>query len=273
MQLARVADQPLRWNLNAGRGGNRLPTDHAVAVGGFSRSLAGMSRYAFAGGVAQSLQGVEVLVELGGPVDPAVVLARIGAQLAQLPPVVTERLRQIIVYKGQDVGYDTYWERAYGIKGFQAVAAGGGGQVTFFGGKPYTDGVLFHELGHNLPVSSSAWMDAVRADNATIAALARTGALRPVQFEEIPDPARRERWTPRLAPGGVTPYADGRWGEDVSEALNLLLSEHHYGHPFAQVVDAAGGVRALTFAEAYPARTRLLELAAKHDLDGNGRIG
>ena len=41
----------------------------------------------------------------------------------------------------------------------------------------------------------------------------------------------------------------------------------------AESVDAAGGVHALPFAVAYPARTRLLELATKFDLDGDGDIG
>lgn len=264
----------IRWNPRARRGGHQLPSDRAIEVAGFERSLTfGGARYRFRGGVAQALSGVEVLVEHGGPVPVEQVLARIGAQLAQLPRVVTDRLRQIIVYRGQDAAYDRHWEQAYGIPGFQAVAAGGGGQVTFFGGKPYTDGVLFHELGHNLAVSSSDWRRAMSADDAHIARLATSATLRPVEFEHVPDAERRLRWTPRLSPGGITPYADGRIGEDISEALRMLMSEQHRGHPFAEQVDAAGGVRALAFGDAYPARTALLERVTHVDLDRDGVIG
>jgi hypothetical protein len=270
---ATLAD-PIRWNASAGRGGNRVPAEHGVEVAPFERSLGfGMGRYAFQGGVAQALAGIEVLVERGGPVAPEQVLARIGAQLAALPSALTDRLRQIIVYRGQDTGYDGYWERAYGIPGFQAVAAGGGGQVTFFGGQPYNDGTLFHELGHNLPVSTGEWRRAVAADDRTIAQLAKGATLAPVEFEPVPDPVRRERWTARLAPGGITPYADGRWGEDISEALRMLFSERRFGHAFATSTDAAGGVRELRFGDAYPARTALLERASRTDLDGDGVIG
>lgn len=269
-----LAAEPIRWNAGAGRGGNHVPADHAVEVAAFDRSLSFGSKYRFQGGVAQALSGVEVLVELGGPIPVDQVLARIGAQLAQLPTIVTERLRQIIVYRGQDTAYDRQWEKAYGIPGFQAVAAGGGGQVTFFGGKPYTDGVLFHELGHNLPVSTSDWRRAVDADDAHIAELAKGAAvLRPIEFEDVPDPVRRARWTPRLAPGGITPYADGRWGEDICEALRMLMSEQHKGHAFAERVDAVGGVHALWFGDAYPARTTLLERITQVDLDRDGTIG
>ncbi len=265
---------PIRWNTGAPRGGHRLPTDRAVEVSPFERSLAfGGAKYRFQGGVAQALSGVEVLVEHGGPVPVDQVLARIGAQLAQLPAAVTARLRQIIVYRGQDEAYDRHWEKAYGIPGFQAVAAGGGGQVTFFGGKPYTDGVLFHELGHNLGMNASDWRRAMSADDAHIAKLAANATLRPVEFEHVPDPVRRLRWTPRLAPGGITPYADGRLGEDICEALRMLMSEQHRGHAFAEQVDAAGGVRALAFGDAYPARTALLERVTQVDLDRDGVIG
>lgn len=267
-----IAD-PIVWDPGARRGAQHLPTDAAVEVRAFRRSLSAGGSYAFTGGVAQALQGVEVLVERGGPVDPLEVLARIDRQLAELPAAALERLRQIIVYRTQDTAYDRFWERSYGIPGFQAVAAGGGGQITFFGGKPYTDGVLFHEVGHNLPVSSGQWSDAMRADDRTIAALAVQSSLRPVAFEEVPDEVRRLRWTPRLAPGGITPYAHGRPGEDISEALRMLMSERHHGHAFAEIVDARGGVRALPFSVAYPERTRVLELAARADLDGDGDIG
>lgn len=265
---------PIRWHTGAARGGNHLPTDRAIEVAAFDRSLGfGMGKYHFAGGVAQALSGVEVLVERGGSVAPALVLAKIGAQLAELPSIITERIRQVIVYKGQDDGYDRFWEKRYGIPGFQAVAAGGGGQVTFFGGKPYTDGVLFHELGHNLPVGTGEWQRAVASDDRTIAALAATATLTPVEFEPVPDPVRRERWTPRLAPGGITPYSNGRWGEDICEALRMLVSEQHYGHAFATRTDATGGVHQLAFGDAYPARTALLERITKTDLDRDGTIG
>jgi hypothetical protein len=270
---AMPATDPITWNPGARRGAQHLPTDTTIEVRGFRRSLSSGGAYEFQGGIAQALQGVEVLVERGGPIDPGEVLARIGRQLAQMPSAALEHLRQIIVYRTQDVSYDRFWERRYGIPGFQAVAAGGGGQVTFFGGSPYTDGVLFHEVGHNLPVSSSAWRDAQRADDRTIAELASRGTLRPVEFEHVPDEARRLRWTPRLAPGGITPYAHGRMGEDISEALRMLMSERHRGHAFAQLVDAQGGVRELRFSEAYPERTRILELASGADLDGDGDIG
>ncbi len=275
MQLAAVpiAHAPISWDPEARRGAHRLPTDRAVEVAPFERSLAFGTRYRFQGGLAQAMQGVEVLVEHGGPVPVEQVLARIGAQLAQLPAVTTERLRQIIVYKGQDTGYDRYWERTYGIPGFQAVAAGGGGQITFFGGRPYTDGVLFHELGHNIRVSSGDWRRAVEADDATIAALASRATLRAVQLDEVPDPERRARWTARLLPGGITPYGEKSAGEDISEALRMLMSEQHRGHAFAEQVDAAGGVRALSFGDAYPARTALLERITGVDLDRDGTVG
>jgi hypothetical protein len=278
MQLASIASParsvaPIAWDEGARRGAQHLPTDSTVDVQAFRRSLSWGAAYEFTGGIAQALHGVEVLVERGGSMDPVEVLARIDRQLAELPEAAIARLRQIIVYRTQDTAYDRAWERAYRIPGFQAVAAGGGGQVTFFGGKPYTDGVLFHEVGHNLPVNGSAWNDAMRSDDRTIAALVATGTLRPVAFEDVPDEVRRLRWTPRLAPGGITPYADGRPGEDIAEALRMLMSERHRGHAFAELVDALGGVRQLTFSEAYPARTRVLEVAANADLDGDGDIG
>jgi hypothetical protein len=266
-----TTDAPIHWNAGAGKGGNHVPADHTVEVLGFTRSLGIGSSYQFSGGVAQAMRGVEVLVEQGGPLPVEQVLEGISRQLALLPETMLERIRQIIVYKGQDVGYDKYWERAYGIPNFQAVAAGGGGTITFFGGKPYTDGVLFHELGHNIRVGD--WSAAQRADDRTIAELAKAGTLRYLEFEPVPDPVRRARWTARLAPGGITPYADGRMGEDISEALRMLLSERHRGHAFAESVDAAGGVHALPFSVAYPARTRMLELATNFDLDGDGDIG
>jgi len=134
--------------------------------------------------------------------------------------------------------------------------------------------VLFHEVGHNLPVGGGDWRAAQAADDKRIKELATGATLRPLEFEHVPDEVRRLRWTPRLAPGGITPYADGRQAEDISEALRMLMSERHRGHAFAERVDTAtGGVRALTFGEAYPARTRVLELASKADLDGDGDIG
>ena len=226
--------QAIQWNTGARRGGQNLPTDRSVDVLAFNRSLSSGGSYRFGGGVAQALHGVEVLVEHGGPLEASVVLARIGAQLAQVPPSAFAQLRQIIVYRGQDVAYDSFWERRYQIPGFQAVAAGGGGQVTFFGGKPYTDGVLFHELGHNISVSSGAWRDAVAADDRRLTELSKSATLRAIEFEAIPDPVRRARWTPRLAPGGITPYAEGRTAEDISESLRMLLSERHRGHAFAE---------------------------------------
>jgi hypothetical protein len=134
--------------------------------------------------------------------------------------------------------------------------------------------VLLHELGHNLPISSSEWTRASPADDDVVARLGAGATLRYHEFEPVPDPVRRARWTARLAPGGITPYSDGRMGEDVCEALRMLLSERHRGHAFAERTDnATGGVSALAFAVAYPARTKLLERATKFDLDGDGDIG
>jgi hypothetical protein len=272
--LGSTSDVPIRWNAGAGRGGNHVPSDHAVEVAPFSRSIGFGAAYQFSGGVAQALHGIEVLVERGGPVAVEQVLAGISKQLDEMPAIMLEKLRQIIVYKGQDVAYDRYWEKAYGIPGFQAVAAGGGGQVTFFGGRPYTDGVLFHELGHNLGMGSFEWNRAAKEDDKVVAQLGAGATLRYDEFEPVPDPVRRARWTARLAPGGITPYSDGRPGEDVCEALRMLLSERHRGHAFATRVDnATGGVSALPFSVAYPARTKVLERATNFDLDGDGDIG
>lgn len=267
---------PLKWNDRAPRGGHRLPADRPVEVAAFGRKLVPgwpSDRYRFTGGVAQALRGIEVLVERDGPEAPEAVLARIGAQLDQVPAALTGNLRQIIVYNRQDEFYDRFWERQHGIPGFQAVAAGGEGQVTFFGGRPYTDGVLFHEVAHSLPVSTRAWSEAGAKDNVTLNGLAKSGTLRPRPFEDVPDAARRERWTPRLAPGSVTAYGATAAFEDVAEAMRLLLSERHYGHAFGEVVAADGTVRDLPFSAVYPARTRVLETTARADLDGDGTIG
>ncbi|MCW2923292.1 MAG: hypothetical protein JWM98_696 [Thermoleophilia bacterium] len=266
-----AAATPLPWSQGAGRGGNHLPANHPAQVG--DQSLRFSPRfsdpaYHFAGGTGQTEHGVELLVETGSAPG---VLDGLRAAVAEVPQSILDGVRQVRVLAGHDEGYDRYYEQAYGIPGFHAVAAGGGGAVNFFGGRPYAAGVLFHELGHSLPVSG--WGAAVRADDATIAALAKGGVLAPVEFEPIPDPVRRARWTPRLAPGAVTPYGGSATGEDIAESLHLLLSETHFGHAFATVTPTGGTPRPLTFGEAYPARTAVLERAARSDLDHDGTIG
>lgn len=262
------------WNPGAGRGGNRIPSDRVTEVGAASMRFAPFGpAYRFGSGIAQAVRGVEVFVERGGPLAAEHVLDGLRASLEHVPRVLLDRVAQLRVLARHDEAYDAYYAKVYGIPGFQAVAAGGGGRISMFGGKPYVEGVLFHELGHNLDVSHGAWRDAVRSDDGTIARLRASGALEPWQFEPVPDPVRKARWTPRLAPGPVTPYGGSSTQEDISESLLQLLGEQRFGHAFAVLRAADGTTRAVTFGEAYPARTALLERSARHDLDGDGNLG
>lgn len=271
---AAAAPSPISWSPHAGHGGNRIPTDRVVDVSSASLQFAPFGpAYRFGGGIAQAVRGVEIFVEGGGPYPAADVLEGLRQSLAVVPQVLLDHVDQLRVLARQDDAYDKYYEKAYKIPGFQAVAAGGGGTISFFGGKPYAEGVLFHEIGHNLPVSGGAWRDAVRADDATIAKLAANGKLTPQEFEPIADPVRKARWTARLAPGAVTPYGASSTAEDISEALHFLMKEQRFGHAFATITAADGASRALTFGDAYPARTALLERVAKYDLDADGTIG
>lgn len=269
-----VTAAPASWNPNAGRGAHRLPGSGSIAVGSARLPFApGGPAYAFGGGFAQAIRGVEIFIEAGGAMAPQQQFAELARAFEHVPQALLDNVRQLRILARQDTAYDRYFERAYGIPGFQAVAAGGGGSITMFGGRPYTEGVLFHELGHNLSLSSREWRDAVRTDDAKLLELAKLGTLAANPFEFVPDPVRRARWSPRLAPGAVTPYGASAIGEDIAEALHLLMSERRFGHGFASITDASGATRALTFGEAYAARTRVLERAARVDLDGDGDIG
>ncbi|MCW2960489.1 MAG: hypothetical protein JWM90_876 [Thermoleophilia bacterium] len=269
-----AAAEPLRWNPSAGRNAHRLPTDHVIEVGDaklkFSPGWTDPA-YRFTGGIAQAARGAELFVEAGGPFAADGVLTDLRRALDEVPQPMLDGVNQIRVLARQDEAYDRYFAKAYGIPGFQAAAAGGGGTITFFGGKPYSTGTLFHELAHNLGVGG--WSGASAADDAVVASLLRTGTLRQLEFEPIPDPARRARWTPRLAPGAVTPYGQSATGEDIAEGMRLIMSESHFGHAFAQHVASDGTVRELPFGEIYPNRTAALERAARTDLDRDGTIG
>lgn len=94
--------------------------------------------------------------------------------------------------------------------------------------------------------------------------------LAPREFEPVPDLARRARWTPRLAPGAVTAYGATDPHEDIAESMRLLMSEAQYGHSFAQATRGGKHLRDVSFDEAYPARTVILERAAEADLDSDG---
>lgn len=271
---ARTHAAPIAWNPDARRGAHRLPSDDSVEVGSARLPFTpGGPAYAFGSGVAQAIRGVEVFLEAGGVLTPEQQLAELTRAFEFVPQSLLDRVRQLRILARQDDAYDRYYERSYGIPGFQAVAAGGGGTISMFGGRPYTDGTLFHELGHNLDMSAREWRDAVRLDDARIAELALGGTLAPLAFEHVPDPVRRARWTPRLAPGAVTPYGGSAMGEDIAESLHLLMSERRFGHAFASITDASGATRALAFGAAYAARTALLERAARADLDADGDIG
>lgn len=271
-----LSGERLPWNPDARRGANDIPATAPVEVASAELQFSpgwNDPAYRFGGGVAQALHGVEVFVEDGSARPGVQLLGELRTALDEVPPLLLEHVSQIRVLARSDDGYDRFYEKAYGIPGFHAVAAGGGGAISFFGGRPYTQSTLFHELGHELSVGSREWRRAVADDDATIAALARSGRLAPDEFEPVPDPVRRARWTPRLAAGAVTPYGASATGEDISESLSQLLSERHFGHAFAHVELADGSRRELTFAEAYPARTAVLERASRSDLDGDGAIG
>lgn len=233
----------------------------------------GGAPYHFVGGVADAHRGVRLLFENVNPTqDAAEVRDRVKQQLDEVPQELVKRVNNITVLARQDVAFDSAFEREYGIPGFQAVAAGGGGDITFFGGKPYSVGTFFHELGHNLPVSHSGWRKVVEQDDAAIAKLREREPLSAEPLETVPDPVRQARWHPRLQPGGVTPYGDGRISEDIAESLRFLLSERHFKRSFATAGEGASA-RPLWFAEAYPNRTRFLEAAAKADLDASDEQG
>lgn len=220
--------------------------------------------YRFTGGFSDAHRGVKLLLEHVSDAQDAANFAQVTQLLDQIPLKILKRVSSVGLLARQDEAYDRYYERAYKIPGFQAVAAGGWGTITFFGGKLYSVGTMFHEFGHNLSVNQSAWKRAIEQDNRTIAALAARAPLSAEPFELVPDKVRQERWQPRLAPGGLTPYGEGRTGEDIAEGIRLLLSERHFGRAFATIGTGADA-RPLTFAEAYPARTKLLEQAARFD--------
>lgn len=224
--------------------------------------------YEFTGGVATMHAGVEILVENGGT-EPNALIATISGLLDTAPARAVAELGQLRVQARQDEGYDHYYERAYRIPGFQAVAASGGGMSIYFGGKIYAEGVLFHELGHVAArlFDSGSWMRALHADDTHLREVLATGTLTPKQLGPIvPDPVRRARWTPRLSPGGVTGYADqaltaaGTPAEDMCEALKIRTMERYFGDAMATFHDAkTGAERDITFAELYPNRAKLLE--------------
>ena len=258
------------WNERASRGANHVAEGELVEVGPSTfRPLAfGIPGYRFTGGTATAHAGVELLVEGGGPVPQADVLAKLTSLIDAAPSRAVGELAQVKVEARQDEGYDHYYERAYRIPGFQAVAASGPGQSTYFGGRIYFDGAFFHELGHVAGdlVDSWAWNKAIKADDANIAALLQRGTLAPTQLGPVvPDPVRRERWTPRLQPGGITGYGEsalkaGTNVEDLSESLRLRTSERYFGSVMATFHDnATGADRPISFAELYPNRAHQLE--------------
>lgn len=224
--------------------------------------------YQFTGGFYQGIEGTTLIVEHVNEARNAENLAQVTQLLSEAPKSVTKRVHEITVLAQQDEPYDQYFESAYKIPDFQAVAAGGNGTITFFGGKPYSVGTMFHEFAHNLPVSERDWKRATRRDDATIATLAQSTPLSAEPFEIVPDPVRQARWAPRLSPGGLTPYGDGNLGEDIAEAMRLLLSERHFGRSFA-TAGTGTDAHPLWFSRAYPERTKLLERVAKADLDAS----
>jgi hypothetical protein len=250
--------QPITWRFG-GKGVNHIPVGAQLPVipFGFPSGVGGT--FPFVGGVATALRGVELLVENGSAGDTLKTLAQVEKLVGEVPREILDHTNQIRVVRGQDEKYDRYWEKRYNIPGFKAAAMGGGGSITFFGGKPYTDGALFHEVAHNLYVNERRWEDAAARDDKVVAQFQAQGALKPVELEIVPDPARRERWTPRLAPGGVTPYGDGRPAEDIAESMRLILSEKHYGKSFATITKPTGETRPLTFGEMYPNRVAVLQ--------------
>lgn len=259
-----------KWNASQARGANKIASGEVVTVGPTQLPglMLGIPRHAFQGGMATAYRGVEILVEQGSePFDA--LTGRLKTVLDAAPQKAVAELRAVTIVNRQDEGYDKYFERQYRIPGFQAVAAGGPGSFRLFGGRLYTDTVVLHELGHVAGggISSGAWKRAAKQDDAQLQALIQQGQLTPNQLGPIvPDPVRRARWTPRLAPGGVTPYGHdqlvrGNVGEDLAEALNLRSSERLYKSPFATLTPLDGSpARPLTFDEAYPGRAALLAL-------------
>jgi hypothetical protein len=222
--------------------------------------------YQFTGGVTGAYRGVELLIEDGC----ALPVEQVAEQLARLidasPANAVAQLHHVTVRARQDEGYDRYYSKAYRIPDFHAAAASGYGASTYFGGEVHSPGTFFHELGHQLDVGGGEWHRAMAADDAVIGRLLATGSLEPNQLGPIePDPARRERWTPRLAPGAVTGYADKALGEEVAESLRLRTIERWFHEAIATYVDRATGARRpVTFDELYPARAALLERIAGH---------
>lgn len=55
-----------------------------------------------------------------------------------------------IAFTGQKNAEDGYWEKEYGIKGFESNATGGDGRIVVYGGASIGADVFAHESGHNL---------------------------------------------------------------------------------------------------------------------------
>ena len=257
-----------RWNEQATHGANRITEGEQVTVGAstFSPLAWGIPGYRFTGGTATMHAGVELLVEQGSP-DAGGVLTELTNLIDVAPVLAVAKLAQVKVEARHDDAYDKYYERAYHIPGFQAVAASGPGESTYFGGRIYAEGAFVHELGHVAGdlVSGRAWMHALQADDKVIAGLLASGTLSVSQLGPIePDPARRARWTARLAPGGITGYGDsalrsGTPVEDICESLRLRTIERYFHGSMATYRDnATGAERAIGFGELYPNRAALL---------------
>jgi hypothetical protein len=256
------------WDEGGRRGLNHIADGEVVSVGATTMHplMWGIPGYRFAGGQATAHAGVEILSEDGGAAA-ADNFAKVSSLMDAAPVKAVAELGQVVIEARQDDAYDKYFERAYHIPGFQAVAASGGGLSTYFGGHVHADGVFFHELGHIAGdlVDEGAWGKAITDDDANLRAILAKGTLTPTQLGPVEtDPVRRARWTPTLAPGGVTPYAQdalqsGTRVEDIAEALRLRTLERYDNGLMATFTDkATGAARPIGFAELYPHRAALL---------------
>ena len=92
----------------------------------------------------------QVEVNLANRVDEATALGRISDYYSLQPEQLRGAVETIKVEMGANPR-NSYWEKEYGMPGFQSAAVGGGGRITVFGGLPQLKERTFHhEFGHNI---------------------------------------------------------------------------------------------------------------------------
>jgi hypothetical protein len=191
-------------------------------------------------------------------------LEELRAQLDELPRKVAADIRLIRMMNDRNPG-DAYWTAMRGRGDFQAVATGGDGHISWWGGRKSDYGVLAHEAGHTISGDYRYTIQGARGIDDL--GLPPTWWDQPEVWGGPPD---GDKWLALARADSKhrgslwTESAPGSWQEDLSGQFVDWIPAVKDGHRITQTGGAVTSYGADSMAEDFAESVRLWALDRKH---------